>query len=66
MKKNTLKTVVFTFLLFAFLFSCKKFEDLGDASLQFDGDYATALFTSNVENRRYSRRTRFLNDGYPR
>lgn len=49
MKKNTLKFSFLFLLVFSFLFGCQKFDDLGNASLEFDGDYATALFTANVE-----------------
>lgn len=48
MKRNIL--IIIGLVLFATIFttSCK-FEELGDASLQFDGDYATSLLTARME-----------------
>jgi hypothetical protein len=49
MKKNILIIGCLSFFVFSFMMSCQKFDDLGDASLQFDGDYATALLTATMQ-----------------
>ena len=49
MKKNILIIGCLSFFAFSFMMSCQKFDDLGDASLQFDGDYATSLLTATME-----------------
>ncbi|MGK0389424.1 MAG: hypothetical protein ACI94Y_002164 [Maribacter sp.] len=49
MKKNILIIGCLSFFVFSFMMSCQKFDDLGDASLQFDGDYATSLLTATMQ-----------------
>lgn len=49
MKKNILIIGCLSFFAFSFMMSCQKFDDLGNASLQFDGDYATSLLTAQVQ-----------------
>lgn len=49
MKKNILIIGCLSFFAFSFIMSCQKVDDLGDASLQFDGDYATSLLTATMQ-----------------
>jgi len=48
MKKNTLKLTLWSIIAIFMLWGCKGIDDFSNASLEFDGDYATALFNANI------------------
>ncbi len=49
MNHNIINIICCIFLFLLFCGSCKKINHFGDADLNFDGEYATALLTANIK-----------------